>query len=535
MGADPSSVGSCAGCGSSIEQGQRYCLVCGERIGSRSPELTQLLQRVRDQPEVQQQAPLASPLAPVPRSRLSLPSPRISVLLVSVFLGFGVILGISARSPIENSQAASEQAHLDLLLPQRAQASTPPAPISEPTSPPPVISEPTPEPKSEPEPESPSASSTPSEGSSTKKGSSKSKNSSSKSTSESQGGSQTKLPPIKHVFVIMLSEEPYASVFGPSSQAPYLAHTLEKKGELLVRYYAVAHAQLAGEIALLSGQGPTEATDANCPTYTEITPATSASEEQVRGAGCAYPGSTRTLMNELIAKQLTWKAYIQGTDEGGSTPPVCSHPVLGASDPTATATSGPYATFINPFVYFESMTGSSECKSKDVGISELKGDLADAKQTANFSYIAPDLCHDGNPTPCQAGAPAGIPAADEFLQSVVPEILASKAYKENGLLVITTDQAPSQGEGADSSSCCGQPSFPNLPAPTSTALAPRGGGQVGALMLSPYVKAAQVNQEPFNHFSLLRTIEDLFGLEHIGYAGASAVKSFTPSMFTSSK
>jgi hypothetical protein len=115
----------------------------------------------------------------------------------------------------------------------------------------------------------------------------------------------------------------------------------------------------------------------------------------------------------------------------------------------------------------------------------------------------------------------------------VPKILASKAYKQGGLLVITVDEAPSGGEFADSSSCCAQPSFPNLPAPSGSAaaLGPEGGGQVGALLLSPFVKGKSTSQEPYNHFSLLRTIEDLFGLKHIGYAGAAKVQSLEPSLF----
>ena len=100
--------------------------------------------------------------------------------------------------------------------------------------------------------------------------------------------------------------------------------------------------------------------------------------------------------------------------------------------------------------------------------------------------------------------------------------------------MITVDEAPSSGEFADSSSCCGQPLFPNVPS-RSPAGAPRGGGAVGALLLSPFVKAGTTNEEPFNHFSLLRTIEDLFGLKHLGYAGLSAVKSFEPSMFTAAQ
>ena len=157
------------------------------------------------------------------------------------------------------------------------------------------------------------------------------------------------------------------------------------------------------------------------------------------------------------------------------------------------------------------------------GSTSSRATWPSAKSTPSLSYIVPDRCHDGNPTPCTAGAPAGLAPANAFLKQVVPEITRSKAYRESGLLVITVDQAPSSGEFADSSSCCGQPLFPNAPAKTLTG-APSGGGAVGALLLSPFVKAGTTSQEPYNHFSLLRTIEDLFRLPHLGYAGLSAVE-----------
>ena len=69
--------------------------------------------------------------------------------------------------------------------------------------------------------------------------------------------------------------------------------------------------------------------------------------------------------------------------------------------------------------------------------------------------------------------------------------------------MITSDKAPAGGEFGDSSSCCGQSQFPNLPAPTSRALAARR-GTVGALLLSPYIKGRASSPEPYDHFSLLR-------------------------------
>jgi hypothetical protein len=224
-------------------------------------------------------------------------------------------------------------------------------------------------------------------------------------------------------------------------------------------------------------------------------------------------------------------------DEGPGQAPACAHPAVGQADPAALGQQPPgqsYATFRNPFVYFHSLTDAPACATDDVGMKQLPGDLAKASHTPSLAYIVPDRCHDASPTPCAPGAAAGLGPADAFLGQVVPKILSSKAYKQDGLLVITVDQAPSSGLFADSSACCGQPRFPNLPG-SSSALIPKGGGEVGALLLSPYVKPGSTNQEPLNHFSLLRTIEDLFGLKHLGYAAAAGVSSFEPSLFTARK
>jgi hypothetical protein len=338
------------------------------------------------------------------------------------------------------------------------------------------------------------------------------------------------------VFVVMLSDEAYASVFGPESKASYLTHTLASKGELLVRYYAVAHEELAGEVALISGQGPTAQTAVNCPSYDPIASATIGGLGQVLGQGCIYPRSTPTIGDQIATKHLGWRAYLEsmGASAAGNGAG-CQHPALGASDPTAAAgASAPYATFRNPFVYFASVIGSPTCASDDVPLTRLQGDLGAESRTPAFSYIVPDRCHDASPTPCASGHVAGPADADGFLKTVVGRIMASSAYRKNGLLIITTDQAPSSGQYADSSSCCGQPRFPNLPVATGIGGLAKGGGQVGALLLSPWIKGGTVEQNAYNAFSLLRTIEDLFGLRHLGYAGLGEVSSLPPSLFTAS-
>jgi hypothetical protein len=468
-------------------------------------------------------------------SAVRLPTPRVGALLVLGCLGFGVLIGSTVGSPADDTLAASAQRPLRIVVP----AASAPAKVAEAPSsasePPAVEPEPAPEvaaPQATPTTAAPAPKAPPASGGESKGGEA---GGGEGGSSTPAGGGAGKLPAIKHVFVIMLSDEPYAATFGPESAAPYLSHTLERRGTLLARYYGVAQGQLANGVALLSGQGPTPATSADCPTYEPVTPATQGGEGQMLGDGCVYPASAPTLPGELEVKRLTWRAYVQGLGEGGGSAPPCGHPAPGAADPTtAPGSQAPSATAANPIVYFEGLAEARSCASDDVGLSSLAADLASAGRTPTLSYIAPDRCHDASPGPCPGGGSGGLPAADAFLQDVVPKILASKAYRQGGLLVITSDAAPSTGALADSSSCCGQPRFPNLPPATGIAasLPPEGGGQVGALLLSPFVKARTISQAPFNHFSLLRTIEDLFGLKHLGYAAGAKVGALEPSLFT---
>jgi phosphatidylinositol-3-phosphatase len=511
----------CETCGGPLDAGQRYCLTCGTRVGERSPHLRALLARIGGE-----QSPRALPAAEVPvvtaaasgNQPLRLPGPWVSLLLVGLFLGFGALLG-DAGAGAGTGRLSASAGPLKVFVRHPAAAPSSSHERSSGTSgeggsePPAAEQEPTPAPAQAAEPAT---------GQSTTK------------STETEAPSKAKpekakpaarLSDIHHVFLIVLSDQPYAADFGPESKARYLSHALEAKGELLLRYDAIAHEQLPNGIALLSGQGPSAQTAANCPTYAPLVPGTAGADEQVLGDGCLYPASVKTLPGQLAAKHLRWRAYIQGLEEAGPPTGPCAHPAPGAADPTAAG--GAYATYRNPFLYFESITAASSCRENDVGLGHLKADLAGAaKRTPSLSYIVPDRCHDGGPTPCAPGAPSGPATTDAVLETLVPEIMASKAYKKDGLLVITTDEAPAGGELGDSSSCCGQPSYPNL----KTSGLRHGGGVVGALLLSPLIKGATTAQEPYNHYSLLRTIEDIFGVSHLGYAALPAVPSLSASL-----
>ena len=323
------------------------------------------------------------------------------------------------------------------------------------------------------------------------------------------------LPPVKHVFIVMLGENGFEETFGPSSPAPYLSKELTAQGELLSNYYAVTHGDLANQIALLSGQGPTLETAADCPNYTDIVPGTISAEGQVEGNGCVYPAGTKTLADQLAEKKLSWKSYTEGRVSS------CTHEE-GSRDPV---------------VYFHSLTDGPECLANDVSLEQLAPDLEAAKTTPALSYIVPNACHDGGEVPCEPGLTGGPLEAEETLKAIVPEILESDAYKEGGLIAITSSQAPQAGEKADPGACCAYPAYSNLPpaeaveGATPGTKASGGGGRVGMLLISPYVKAGSVNETNYNHFTMLLTIEELFELEKLGYAQEAALLPFDSTVF----
>src|SRR5207247_6961196 len=94
--------------------------------------------------------------------------------------------------------------------------------------------------------------------------------------------------------------------------------------------------------------------------------------------------------------------------------------------------------------------------------------------------------------------------------------------------------APPDSGPADARACpapCRSPMGPNTINPGGPMMGP-GGGLVGAVALSPYIRPGTVTARPYNHYSLLRSIEDLFGLGHLGYAGLAGQTAFGSDLFT---
>ena len=325
------------------------------------------------------------------------------------------------------------------------------------------------------------------------------------------GGSGYTPPPVRHVFVINLENKGYAETFGPGSPAPYLSGVLTAKGQLLENYYGIAHHSLPNYLAQISGQGPNRSTQSDCRTYTAFRQTGTVAPGQAAGNGCVYPARVRTVANQLEFHGLTWRGYME--DMGRS----CRHPRLGTRDRTAKARVGnQYAAKHNPFVYFQAITGTRSCARNDVSLRTLVTDLASVATTRNLSYITPNLCHDGHDSPCVDGRPGGLVRADRWLRRWVPKILDSPAFGRDGLLVITFDEAESdRADGDSAAACCGEVRGPNTDLP---GLYGPGGGRTGTVVISPFITPGTTSSTPYNHYSLLATIEDVFGLPRLGYA-----------------
>ena len=327
---------------------------------------------------------------------------------------------------------------------------------------------------------------------------------------------------IKHVWVITLENESADTTYGPNSPAKYLNNTLRKQGVYLDQYYATSHASLGNYLSMLSGQGANAVTQADCLFYVDVVPGTIGANGQSYGQGCVYPAEVPTLVDQLDAKGLTWKGYMQ---DMGNTPSreaaTCAHPALNTIDHTQSATPADnYATRQNPFMYFHSIIDEPSCNTNVVALTPLLTDLQSASTTPAFSFIEPSLCDDGHDAPCADGRPGGLVSADAFIATWAPRILASPAYAEGGMLIVNFDES----EVDDSSACCGQQPNPGG-APLGGITGP-GGGRTGAVVLSSRTAPSTTSSVAYNHYSLLRSLEDLFGVGHLGFAASDGLVPF---------
>jgi hypothetical protein len=167
------------------------------------------------------------------------------------------------------------------------------------------------------------------------------------------------------------------------------------------------------------------------------------------------------LADNLEAKGLTWKGYMESMPS-----------------PCYITTSGKYAPKHNPMVYFDDIrNNAARCSAHDVPFTALAADLASAATTPNYAMIVPNLCNDMHDCSVSTG--------DTWLKNNLPAILNSPAcIVDKCLLVLTWDEDDSSQNN-----------------------------QVLTIFAGSAAKTGGVTSGvAYNHFSLLRTIENIFGL-----------------------
>jgi hypothetical protein len=332
---------------------------------------------------------------------------------------------------------------------------------------------------------------------------------------------------LKHVFYIMMENHSYAEILGPDAgaNAPYLNMLASKYG-VATKYYGVTHPSLPNYLAAISGDfqgifddcaaGPsvTCAPEEFIPTSGDNTDTTLMTASQaVNAAMIPHWFSGKNIVDQLEDKGLTWKAYMESIAAVGD--PSEYWPYIDAGVPAKL-----YAQKHDPFMYFEDIRTNTARMQKIVPFTQLATDIA-ADNVPNFVWISPNQCSDMHSLSTTNAAFVGVPSCapvpvgdagatddsaviklgDTFIQNTVTAIMSSSAFKnEPSVIVIAWDE----DDYAGTAGCCNSP--------TGVDGGVLGGANAPAIVI-PSVGAKPVTSAtPYNHYSLLGTIQKAMGL-----------------------
>ncbi|TME36828.1 MAG: hypothetical protein E6I61_15750 [Chloroflexi bacterium] len=299
------------------------------------------------------------------------------------------------------------------------------------------------------------------------------------SASVSADSSRPDLKNYQHVFVIMMENTGYDALIG-NPNAPW-TNTAATTYGLATNYTGVTHPSQPNYIAVTSGSinGVKSDNDTaiNVPNIVD----------QVEGSG------------------RTWKGYMQSLS-------LCTTKLDHACGNQL------YERKHNPFVSYQDVQNSPARMANIVDLAQLDSDLTSGN-VPSYSFIAPDQCNDmhgraGQSTdPCRFAnvqGPGGLIATgDAFLTKWVGKIMASPAWNGNSVIFVTWDESDFTGSPThfgfgDTSGCC-------------DAEPGNGGGHVVTIVISHSNHSAVTSDVAYNHYSLLRTIQDGWQLGCLGF------------------
>jgi phospholipase C len=275
--------------------------------------------------------------------------------------------------------------------------------------------------------------------------------------------SRSDLKAFQHVWILMMENTSYDTLIG-NPNAPWINYAATHYG-LAAKYYGVTH-----------------------PSQPNYIGATSGSTNGVTGDDDVTI-DVPNVVDQLEAHAKTWKAYMQSIS-------LCGGDVLAHE-----CGNQLYERKHNPFVSYLDVQQNPARLANIVDLSDLDADL-DSGKAPDYSWISPDQCNDMHG---RSGPPEDvcsfshhdelIAAGDAFLSTWVGKITSSKAWTGNSLIVVTWDE--SDFPFGDVSGCCDA-----IP----------GGGHVLTLTISHSYQGARTSDTPYNHYSMLETIEGAWRL-----------------------
>ena len=281
--------------------------------------------------------------------------------------------------------------------------------------------------------------------------------------------SRSDLKNFQHVFVIMMENTGYDTLIG-NSNAPWINSAASKYG-VANNYFGVSHPSQPNYVAATSGALNGVIND------NDITI------------------DVPNIVDQVGASGRTWKAYMQSMS-------------LCATKLDHACGNQLYERKHNPFVSYLDVQSSPARMANIVDFGQLDADLASGS-VANYVWISPDQCNDmhgrggGGPSdPCDFSHVQGLIATgDAFLSNTVGKIMASPAWEENSVIFVTWDESDFTGSGpfgfGDTRGCCD---------------ANPGGGHVLTLVISHSSHSAHSSPVAYNHYSMLRTVEQVWQL-----------------------
>jgi phospholipase C len=317
------------------------------------------------------------------------------------------------------------------------------------------------------------------------------------------------IPHYQHIVEIMMENTSFDAIIG-NANAPQINALADTYG-LATDYFGVTHPSEPNYVANIGGSffGIQDDNQFYC------TPAMATTDSHCTGTTVNHTVSAPNLAAQLDAAGMNWRGYFQ------SLPPVPSTGLI-TTGPNANGpytykypnnTVALYASKHNPFVNFTSTQGQIQNMVPDTQLASdlMNGDLA------NFSLVVPDQCHDMHGTGTCEDTNGLIATGDTYVGNTVSEIMASKTWQQGrNAIVVTWDENDSSDAGLPGTGCCG---------------ADPGGGKIATIVITNKANHYPIQDAtPYNHYSLLLSYEEAFGLPCIANAcdAADGVQAMTP-------